>query len=434
MTRPGAWKWLVCGALLLATFLNYMDRQALAVSLPELKERYHVTERRVGLLEGCFGLAFAAGSVLFGLMADRVGPRRLYPVVLVGWSAAGIATAFAGFPAVVAPLERLGTDLGGLWLEEPYDEPGSGTFRWLLLCRTVLGLFEAGHWPCALLTVRQILTAKDRPLGNAILQSGASLGAILVPLYVELVQRAGQGWQFAFWSVGTAGLAWVPLWLTLVRRGDLEGAPPPAAESVRLGRGEFVRRLLVLAVVVSCLNVSWQFLRAWLPLFLQDFHHYARESTRVITAGYFIATDVGCILAGLLVSALVDRGFAVGTARRIGFALFVALTALAAVVPVAGSGAVMVALLLLAGAGILGLHPYYYAFAQELPAKRMGLLSGGLAATGWVASSLFQIAIGQRIQETKSYDAGLIIVGLAPVLALAVLLTVGRTRKPTTGP
>ncbi len=31
------WRWWVCAVLLLATFLNYLDRQALAVTLPELK-------------------------------------------------------------------------------------------------------------------------------------------------------------------------------------------------------------------------------------------------------------------------------------------------------------------------------------------------------------------------------------------------------------
>src|SRR5581483_10317367 len=56
-TRRPSWKWWVCGALLLATFLNYMDRQALAVTLPELKKGYHLGEKRVGLIEGCFGFA-----------------------------------------------------------------------------------------------------------------------------------------------------------------------------------------------------------------------------------------------------------------------------------------------------------------------------------------------------------------------------------------
>src|SRR5437016_2953940 len=92
-----SWRWWVCGVLLLATFLNYMDRQALAVTLPELKREFNLGERRVGLVEGCFGFAFAGGSLLFGLLADRFGPRRLYPIVLTGWSLAGIATGFAGF-------------------------------------------------------------------------------------------------------------------------------------------------------------------------------------------------------------------------------------------------------------------------------------------------------------------------------------------------
>ena len=180
MKLPGmSSPWTVCGVLLLATLLNYMDRQTLAVTLPTLKQEYNLAEGRVGMVEGCFGFAFAAGSVLFGWMADRVGPRRLYPVVLAGWSLAGIATAGAGQPWIVA------------WFETTGEAPGTGVFRWLLLCRTALGLFEAGHWPCALLTVRAILTARDRTLGNGILQSGASIGAILVAPYVELTDRAG---------------------------------------------------------------------------------------------------------------------------------------------------------------------------------------------------------------------------------------------------
>lgn len=40
-------------------------------------------------------------------------------------------------------------------------------------------------------------------------------------------------------------------------------------------------------------------------------------------------------------------------------------------IPFAGSGWAMVALLCVAGAGILGLHPYYYVFTQELSAIKM---------------------------------------------------------------
>lgn len=435
MSRPGAWKWWVCGVLLLATFLNYMDRQALAVTLPELKREYNLAERRVGKVEGCFGFAFAAGALFFGILADRFGPRKLYPVVLTGWSLAGIATGFAANPEVASTLEGPGIDslVKGLrltWLLETGEETGTGTFRWLLLCRTVLGLCEAGHWPCAFITVQRLMALKDRPLGNSILQSGAAFASILIPLYAEFIESRGWGWPVTFWSIGIGGLLWVPLWLTLIRREDLElhparpdeldeaGVPRPPTPVIPPG---FLRRLAALAVIAASLTVSWQFLRAWLPLLL-DFHGYSRLDTRLATAGYFIAAEVGCIVGGVVVKWLVSRGWAVHRARVLMFAVFAGLTAAAALVPFLGSGPLMIAGLMIAGAGILGLHPLHYSLGQDLSRRRMGLLSGGLATGGWMVSSVFQFLIGDRIQATKSYDVGLVIAGLAPLVGLVALL------------
>jgi MFS transporter, ACS family, hexuronate transporter len=418
--RPSSWKWWVCVALGLATFLNYMDRQALAVSLPTLKKVYALGEARVGLLEGCFGYAFALGCVIFGVLADRFGPRLLYPIVLFGWSLAGIATSFASIPEVANLLEF------------PGDSPGTGVFRWLVSCRIALGLFEAGHWPCALLTARQILSEKDRTLGNGILQSGASLGAILIPIYIQIVDWCGLGWSFAFWSVGALGLFWIPLWLMLVRRSDFVSKHDSAdqVEDATQVHSELWRRILVLALIVSTINISWQFLRAWLPLFLQDFHKYSPELTRGCTSAYFIATDIGCIAAGLLVKWLVSRGYETAHSRKLGFTLFTLFTATAALVPFTDGGPLTVLCLMLAGAGILGLHPYYYAFVQDLPSQRMATYSGTLAAFGWIIASTFQIFIGAEIERQKSYDLGLTLVGLLPFLGLAALWTV-RLHKPS---
>jgi ACS family hexuronate transporter-like MFS transporter len=412
MTSAKAWPWAVCGVLLLATLLNYMDRQALAVTLPTLKEQFHLAERRVGMVEGCFGYAFAFGSLFFGFIADRIGPKYLYPAVLTGWSLAGIATILAGNPAVTG------------MLESPDDEPGAGVFRWLLICRIALGICEAGHWPCALITVRAILTDKHRTLGNGILQSGASLGAIIVPLYIEAAERAGQPWQFPFWSIGLAGLLWVPAWFLLVRGRDLRTPKvSSAATAVPDSPNHVWRKIVVLGLVVATLTISWQFLRAWLALFLQDHLQYSKLATRGIMSGYFVAADVGCILSGALVAALAVRGWGVHSSRVAGFALFTLLTACGALVPYVGDGPLMLACLYVAGAGILGLHPYYYSLAQELPTKHMGLLSGALAAGGWMVSSTSQIYLGAHIEKTKSYEIGLLMVGLAPLVGLAALVS-----------
>jgi MFS transporter, ACS family, hexuronate transporter len=401
--------WGVCGLLLLATMLNYMDRQALAVTLPTLKAQYQLAEGRVGVLEGCFGFAFAFGSLLFGWLADRFGPRFLYPTVLAGWSLAGVATSCAGQPWV--------SDLFGT-----ADDPGTGVYYWLLGCRILLGIYEAGHWPCALLTVRALLSARNRTLGNGILQSGASIGAIVTPLYIEATERAGQSWEFPFWSIGLTGLVWVPLWFIGVFQADLSYRSPETTSRTASEPTGFWRRLIVLAVIVGTLTISWQFLRAWLGLFLQDHHGYTKTATRGLMAGYFVASDVGCILSGVLVATLASRGWVVHAARRLGFLVFTLLTGCGAVIPFVGDGWLMVGLLFLTGAGILGLHPYYYSLTQEISGKHMGVLSGGLAASGWVVSSVSQILLGKQIEATKSYQLGLVIVGLAPLVGLLVLV------------
>ncbi|MEZ6063197.1 MAG: MFS transporter [Planctomycetaceae bacterium] len=423
------WPWAVCFVLLLATMLNYMDRQALAVTFPLLKRDFNLSEDRVGMVEGCFGYAFAFGSLLFGFLADRFGPRYLYPIVLAGWSLAGIATSMAGQEWVL----RL--------LESPGDEPGTAVYRWLLICRIVLGVCEAGHWPCALLTVRAILGERRRTLGNGILQSGASIGAVTVPLYIEAAERAGQPWEFPFWSIGVAGLLWIPVWFALVKGRSLSGTRTDRVTDNSAGievtltpdharHADFAKRIVVMLLIVGTLTISWQFLRAWLGLFLEDHHGYSKQATRGLMSLYFISADVGCILSGILVAWLARRGMTVQASRVAGFLAFALLTSCGALVPYAGNGWLMIALLLIAGAGILGLHPFYYSLTQELSARHMGSLSGLLAAAGWIVSSTWQMYLGKYIQEHKSYELGLLMVGLAPMIGLVALWLLWPRERP----
>jgi MFS transporter, ACS family, hexuronate transporter len=409
--------------MMLATLLNYMDRQVLPQIATELKDAYGLTDARYGVVGRNFAWAFACGSIFFGFLADRVGPRVLYPFVLVGWSVAGLATPFMRDPELTRFLE-------------PLDEPGSGPYHWLLLCRTLLGFFEAGHWPCALLTARQILTAKDRPLGNGVLQSGAALGAILVPIYAMVVRKLGGGWEIAFWTIGAIGLLWVPLWLALVRRGDLYHQPPaevaPAGDEVvpapPFDWFRFVRVYVTLFAVILGISSSWQFIREWLPKYLKEAQGLSADAADVIVPLYYIVSEIGCFAGGVLVRRLVARGREVHSARVIGYAVLALVTASAAVAPLVG-GWGAVALIVLAGAGILGLHPLYYALGQELPAKHMAFLSGSLAAAGWYVVGKLQERMGAHIQATGSYDVGFYIAGLAPLAGLVALLVLWKSAK-----
>src|SRR5437764_11554365 len=87
--RASAWKWWVCGLLLLATTINYMDRQTLANAAVRISEEFRLSKEQYGSLEVAFGWAFAMGSLVFGFIADRVSIRWLYPALLIGWSLMG---------------------------------------------------------------------------------------------------------------------------------------------------------------------------------------------------------------------------------------------------------------------------------------------------------------------------------------------------------
>jgi MFS transporter, ACS family, aldohexuronate transporter len=397
--RPASWKWWICGLLLLASTINYMDRQTLANAAVRITTQFHLSQEQYGNLELVFGWAFAVGSTLFGIAVDRLSVRWLYPVVLVLWSAVGFATG----------------------LVNSYGE--------LLACRTLLGLFEGGHWPCAIKTTQRLLEPPDRAMGNSVLQSGTSIGAIVTPLVMTVMLTAQlESWRMPFQVVGAAGLLWVVLWFSMVRAGDLGPLPAPAentkpqsTEKADLWRIFFSRRMLALFVVVACINTCWQTLRAWLPKFLQQGRGYVETDALYFNSLFYVATDAGCIGAGVLTLWLARRGRSVHGSRSavfLGCAGLSALTIVAALLP---KGWPLLTVLLLVGAGTLGLFPIYHAFTQELSTHHQGKVTGITGVAAWIFSSPAQKLFGRLIDRTGSFDLGLSIAGCLPLIAFLVL-------------
>jgi ACS family hexuronate transporter-like MFS transporter len=260
--------WAICGLMLLATMLNYMDRQALAQQAKRIGDELKLSNRDYARVESGFGLAFAVGGIVTGLLADRISPRWLYPGVLLGWSAVGYAT---------------GTVT---------------TYKELYICRVLLGFFESGQWPCALVTSQRLLSSRDRPLGNSILQSGASMGAILTPIVVMLLApSAVGGWRLPFRVIGASGAFWVVAWLATVRTSDLRPRATAGSSSSDEPEGEtavrqpwtppswtgpavFVRRFGALVVVVITINLCWQYFRVWMPKMLREQYAYTDKEVQ----------------------------------------------------------------------------------------------------------------------------------------------------------
>src|SRR5215216_1867630 len=193
------------------------------------------------------------------------------------------------------------------------------SYRGLLVCRTLLGFFEAGHWPCAVKTTQRLLDPADRSMGNSVLQSGTSIGAIVTPLIMRVLLTPELGsWRAAFQVVGAAGLVWIVAWLAMTRKGELETVPaiPADARPLRsVCEVLFSRRMLVVLVVIALINTGWQLLRAWLPKFLQEGRGYGESDVLYFTSVFYVATDIGVLGAGALTLWMHRRGVTVFNAR-----------------------------------------------------------------------------------------------------------------------
>ncbi len=407
--------WGICGLMLLATMLNYMDRQTLAQQATDIRAALDLSNEDYGWLETGFGLAFAVGGIVTGAVADRLSLRWLYPAILLGWSAVGFLTGLVT------------------------------SYRELLLCRIFLGFFEAGQWPCALAASQRLLPSHQRPLGNSILQSGASLGAIVTPGVILLLKHGPSGWRLPFQVVGAAGLVWIVAWLWAIRPRDLDIASMPATgdraeeagandSELKLGRATFVRRFLALGVVVIVINLCWQYFRAWMPMMLEKQYGYSSEQTQSFSSLYYLVAGIGCLLVGLLVKRLVSEGWSVHRARMATFAACALLTALSTLTPAMPASPLFLGTLLVIGFGSLGQFPTYYAFTQELSVRQMGKVTGVLSFLTWTSYALVQGQIGKRIDRTGSYSEVTFLAGLLPLLGLLALVLLWNESSSKRGP
>ncbi|GIW93809.1 MAG: hexuronate transporter [Pirellulaceae bacterium] len=439
---PAAVKWWLCGLLLLATMLNYMDRQTLSLTITDISRELGLSNEQYGRLEAGFGFAFAAGGLVVGFLVDRIPVRFMYPAVLIGWSVAGLLTAYC--VQVGGALVALGEAVNAITSAGQWSL-SERAYLGLMVCRVALGFFEAGHWPCALVTTQRILRREERPLGNSLLQSGAAIGAIFTPLVVQaLVSDQPGSWRGPFVVIGIAGMAWVVPWLLVARPAYVARRSALAAQVEEQKSSEppetvdlavLVRRFVALMIVVVMINLTWQFFRVWLPKFLREYHTYDRTTVNFFTSAYYIATDAGCLSIGFLTRWMAARGWRVHSARMATFAGCTALTTLALGTAVLPRGPLLLGLFLLIGFGALGLFPNYYSFTQELSMHHQGKVTGVLGATTWITTSIFQIYVGRYVDQTQSYALGIALAGLAPLVALVALLVLWPSRtKPKTAP
>ena len=361
---PGTW-W-ICLLLLLATVLNYLDRQVLALTADRIIAEYGLTREQFGELLAWFRYSYAGVQIGGGWLVDSFGPRLLYPAAVGLWSTAGVLTAFTGNVAGLAA------------------------------CRFLLGVGEAFNWPCALKVTQRLLPPEDRPLANGLFNSGTALGAMLAPIVVTILTLRF-GWRSSFLATGLLGIVWIFVWqiYTRTRASELGGDRSPAVKTqailLRLVRDRRFWLLTVSAIIVN--SVSY-FLADWIPLYLKTERGYSFAVGNLLSMLVFVGLDAGNLAAGAMVRTMARRGISIVIARRrtllascicMSFALCVG----------AASQFITLASIILTAVGVAGFLVIYLTLVQELVPEHVGLCAGLLGGLGNLAYGLVAPAIGR---------------------------------------
>ena len=128
---------------------------------------------RLGWIFSAFLVAYAAFQIPAGILARRLGPRRVLLFAGVWWAA------FTALTAVLPPGFRHAVPL-------------------LITVRFALGAGEATMYPAASQFVERWFPVAERGKANGIIFGGVGLGSGLTPYFVTLI-ILHLGWRASFW-------------------------------------------------------------------------------------------------------------------------------------------------------------------------------------------------------------------------------------------
>ncbi|MBE7204381.1 MAG: MFS transporter, partial [Parafilimonas terrae] len=93
------YRFLIAFLLFIAGIINYMDRAALGVAAPFVKQDLNLSPSELGVIFSTFFFGYALFAFVGGQLADRYGPRSVYSWAAASWSVlcmlTGAVTGFA---------------------------------------------------------------------------------------------------------------------------------------------------------------------------------------------------------------------------------------------------------------------------------------------------------------------------------------------------
>jgi MFS family permease len=365
--------WIVV-LLALSVLLNYVDRGAIGVAAPLMKQELGLSATGFGIAVSAFFWVYAPLCLVVGWLCDRFCVYRMFAAGIAIWA---LSTVFTGFVHSLGPLIGL---------------------------RLMLGLGESIAFPGSSKIFAAEVPAGQRGMANAAIAAALAFGPAVGTLAGGTILQLG-GWRPIFWIFGLVTLLWLLPWHYVSAPLRSPSLRTPVIAPTDLGKLLKVPALWLMGAAHFMSNYGFYFLLAWLPLYLVKTLGYSIAQMTMVTSLGFLAQGVSALVFGRLSDRWVQGGADEGLVRR---NLLIAAQALAGL-SIAGvwfaEAPWQVALsLILAGTGIGLIAANIFAVGQIFAGPRgAGSWIGVQNALGNCAGIIGPLITGVLVDRLDSY-------------------------------
>jgi sugar phosphate permease len=258
----------------------YFGRAGFPVVKSTLEKKNGLSVDMLGWIDTGYLTAYAIGQFASGFIGDRIGPRRLIGIGMLGTAAACVMF-------------------------------GLGSLGFVLLASYILnGLFQSTGWPGTCKAMGSWLTPRERGTAMGIWSTCYQIGPIAAT-WVATYLFWRLGWRWAFLGpamliacVGVVNLVLLPERRTnpMSRRASGTDSPPPPGSDFKLLNSPVIWSL---GTAYFCLKLIRYSIFLWLPYYLNKVLLYPED-----VAGYrSISFTVGGVVGSVVIGYVSDRYF-----------------------------------------------------------------------------------------------------------------------------
>jgi MFS transporter, ACS family, hexuronate transporter len=305
---PQSLRWRIAILVSAAIAISYLDRQALPVAVKAITKTIPLSNEQFSELQSAFLFSYAFMYAGGGKLADALGTRLGFIVIMIFWSLACASHALAASFAMLA---------------------GS---------RFLLGMGEGGGFPAASRAVAEWFRVDERATAMGIINGGTAVGAVVAPPLIALIVSYFS-WRWVFLVTGALGLLWTGWWALSYVSHEESGKSNASSQSAQNSLPELptsgqnlrwidlfrIRECWGLMFAKFLSDAAWYFYLFWLPKYLYDARNFDVKAVGAFGWIPYAAAGVGCLMGGWFSSYLVRKKFSLGMARKLALGLSAAV-------------------------------------------------------------------------------------------------------------